>query len=284
MITPEPFNASAEEPNPDTENRPSGSLPPGATTVALPGMPPPRARNGLALAALLVGIGAFLTGFVPVFGALVGITALVLGILAWTKQQSKGRAISGIALGGIALLTSIAMTIGIGAAVNNTSANGPAAQSSSSAGQVTAAPTPKPTATEAPAPAASKPAPSTPAPVVPKPAPAVPKPAPAAPTVSAEFRSALNKATSYATDMSMSKAGVYDQLTSQYGEKFSPEAAQYGIDNVTADWNANALVKAKSYQSEMSMSPAAIHDQLTSAYGEKFTQAEADYAIQHLND
>jgi hypothetical protein len=105
-----------------------------------------------------------------------------------------------------------------------------------------------------------------------------------APEVPAEYTSALNKATVYATTMSMSKKGVYDQLVSPAGEKFSANAAQYAIDNVKADWNANALAKAKTYQSTMSMSPSAIHDQLTSDAGEKFTQAEADYAIQHLND
>ena len=100
--------------------------------------------------------------------------------------------------------------------------------------------------------------------------------------VPTEYKSALSKATSYANTQHMSKQGVYDQLVSEYGEKFSASAAQYGIDNVKADWNANALAKAKSYQSQQSMSPAAIHDQLTSEYGEQFTQAEADYAIQHL--
>jgi len=103
-------------------------------------------------------------------------------------------------------------------------------------------------------------------------------------SVPKEYKSALNKAASYANTMHMSKRGVYDQLVSDYGEKFSAEAAQYAIDNVKADWNANALAKAKNYQNTMNMSPAAIHDQLTSEYGEKFTQAEADYAIQHLND
>lgn len=101
--------------------------------------------------------------------------------------------------------------------------------------------------------------------------------------VPAEYRSALNKATSYSSTMHMSKQGVYDQLVSEYGEKFSATAAQYAIDNIKADWNANALAKAKNYQDTMNMSPAAIHDQLTSAYGEKFTQSEADYAIQYLN-
>lgn len=104
------------------------------------------------------------------------------------------------------------------------------------------------------------------------------------PSVPAEYMSALAKATSYADSMHMSKRGVYDQLVSDYGEKFSVEAAKYAVDNVKADWNANALKKAKNYQDTMHMSPKAVHDQLTSDYGEKFTQAEADYAIQHLND
>ena len=102
--------------------------------------------------------------------------------------------------------------------------------------------------------------------------------------VPAEYKSALSQATSYANTMHMSKQGVYDQLVSEFGGKFSAAAAQYGVDNVKADWNANALAKAKDYQKTMSLSPAAIHDQLTSSAGEKFTTAEADYAIAHLND
>ena len=82
--------------------------------------------------------------------------------------------------------------------------------------------------------------------------------------------------------MHMSKQGIYDQLTSEYGEKFPADAAQYAIDNVKSDWNANALAKAKMYQDQMNMSASAIHDQLTSEYGEQFTADEADYAIANL--
>lgn len=81
----------------------------------------------------------------------------------------------------------------------------------------------------------------------------------------------------------MSKQGIYDQLTSEYGDKFSEEAAQYAVDNVEADWKQNALKKAETYQETMAMSPEAIRDQLTSEYGEKFTQEEADYAVENLN-
>ena len=103
-------------------------------------------------------------------------------------------------------------------------------------------------------------------------------------SVPTEYQTALRKAQSYSDTMHMSKARLYDQLTSDYGEQYSAEAAQYAVDNVDADWNENALATAKNYRDTMDMSPAAIHDQLTSEYGEQFTQEEADYAIAHLDD
>lgn len=104
------------------------------------------------------------------------------------------------------------------------------------------------------------------------------------PDVPVEYLSALAQAETYANEMHMSKKGVYNQLVSEYGEKFKPAAAQYAVDHVKSDWNANALASAKNYQTTMHMSPAAIHDQLTSSYGDQFTKAQADYAIKHLND
>lgn len=127
----------------------------------------------------------------------------------------------------------------------------------------------------------NQPATSEPADSTAQPAPVEPEPEPE-PDVPTEYKSALRKAESYSEMMHMSKQGIYDQLTSEYGEKFSPEAAQYAIDNLQADYNANALAKAQSYQDDMNMSPEAIRDQLTSEYGEKFTQEEADYAVANL--
>ena len=101
---------------------------------------------------------------------------------------------------------------------------------------------------------------------------------------SLEYKNALKKAETYSKTMNMSKQGIYDQLTSQYGEKFADDAAKYAIDTIKIDWNANALAKAKSYQQKMNMSENAIYDQLISQYGEKFTTTEAQYAINHLND
>lgn len=123
------------------------------------------------------------------------------------------------------------------------------------------------------------------APVVP--APEVSVPAPAAPEASAddvptEYKSALKQAQTYSDVMNLSKAGLYDQLVSEYGGKFSAEAAQYAIDNVNADFMANALKQGQSYQDTMALSPQAVRDQLASEYGGKFTPEEADYAVQNL--
>lgn len=100
--------------------------------------------------------------------------------------------------------------------------------------------------------------------------------------VPAEWRNALHSAESYSNYMHMSKQAVYDQLTSEYGDKFPPEAAQYAIDNLAADYNANALKSAEGYSEVMHMSKQEIYDQLTSEYGDKFTAEEAQYAIDNL--
>ena len=103
--------------------------------------------------------------------------------------------------------------------------------------------------------------------------------------VPAEYRNALIKAKAYATEMDMSEAAIRDQLTSDAGEGFTQEAADYAMKNIgDIDWNKNALHKAQSYQDEQAMSKDAIREQLTSTAGEGFTPEQADYAIQHLKN
>ena len=96
------------------------------------------------------------------------------------------------------------------------------------------------------------------------------------------YTNALKKAESYSETLHMSKRGIYDQLTSEYGEKFTAEEAQYAVDNLKADYKANALKKAESYSETLHMSKRSIYDQLTSEYGEKFTAEEAQYAVDNL--
>ena len=51
----------------------------------------------------------------------------------------------------------------------------------------------------------------------------------------------------------MSRQAIYNQLTSEF-DQFSAEAAQYAVDNLQADYNANALAKAGDYSDTMHMS------------------------------
>lgn len=100
--------------------------------------------------------------------------------------------------------------------------------------------------------------------------------------VPTEYKSALKSAENYNKIIPMSKAGLFAQLTSEAGDKFSEKAAQYAVDNIKADWNANALKSAKNYQEMMAMSPEAIREQLVSDAGDKYTAEEADYAVKNL--
>lgn len=52
------------------------------------------------------------------------------------------------------------------------------------------------------------------------------------PQVPADYRSALRQADTYANRMHMSKARLYDQLTSEAGEKFTAEEADYAIQHL----------------------------------------------------
>ncbi|MBM7026018.1 Ltp family lipoprotein [Clavibacter zhangzhiyongii] len=48
----------------------------------------------------------------------------------------------------------------------------------------------------------------------------------------AESATALIKADTYANGLDMSKAGLYEQLTSEYGERFTPEEADHAITHL----------------------------------------------------
>ncbi|MBB6390879.1 DUF4190 domain-containing protein [Microbacterium thalassium] len=82
---------------------------PATTTIAAP--PAPAKRNGLAVSALVVGIAAFATGWIPFLGAALGIAAVTLGIVALVRRQSKGFGITGLALGAVGLVASVLMSL-----------------------------------------------------------------------------------------------------------------------------------------------------------------------------
>ncbi len=71
----------------------------------------PKPARGLAIAALILGIAAFVTVWVPILGLLLGIVGVVLGIVALVKRQPKGLALTGLILGGLGFLGGIVSTI-----------------------------------------------------------------------------------------------------------------------------------------------------------------------------
>lgn len=75
------------------------------------GGPAPIVRKGLAVAALVTGIVAFVLGWLPVVGAAIGIAAVVLGIVALVRRQTKALSITGLALGAAAVVVSIVVTV-----------------------------------------------------------------------------------------------------------------------------------------------------------------------------
>lgn len=102
--------------------------------------------------------------------------------------------------------------------------------------------------------------------------------------VSREFKNALKSAQDYQEFMPMSKAGLYDQLTSSAGDQYPEDAAQYAIDNLDADYKENALKSAENYQEFMPMSDKELFDQLTSDAGDQYTQEEAQYAVDNIEN
>lgn len=101
--------------------------------------------------------------------------------------------------------------------------------------------------------------------------------------VSAESKNALRSAKNYIAFAGFSQARLYDQLTSDYADKYSAEAAQYAIDNIDADWNEEALQAAQNYVDTMPFSRAKLYQQLTSDSADKFTAEQAQYAVDNVH-
>ncbi|MFC8509565.1 DUF4190 domain-containing protein [Streptomyces sp. NPDC057411] len=131
-----------------------------------PGMQPPPAqpRNGLGTTALVLGIVGLVLAIIPFLfwlGGILGLLALIFGIVGASRAgkglaTNKGAAISGLVLGAVSIVVSIAWTVVIATAVKDVadeiekSGGLPTAGSSAKPGAKGTTPTDAPT-TEAPA-------------------------------------------------------------------------------------------------------------------------------------
>ncbi|MGI6020188.1 MAG: Ltp family lipoprotein [Lachnospiraceae bacterium] len=107
-------------------------------------------------------------------------------------------------------------------------------------------------------------------------------------TLSTEQRNAIRSAESYLEFTGFSKIGLVSQLSSEYGDQYPEEVAEFAVqyleDNNMVDWTEEAIESAQSYLSFSGFSKLGLIDQLTSEYGEQFTREEADSAVQYLEE
>lgn len=93
-------------------------------------------------------------------------------------------------------------------------------------------------------------------------------------------------AISYLYTGHMSKQGLYDQLTSEYGSQMTVDEANNVINRIDplVNWNNLAILSAKSYRETGNLTGQALIDQLTSEYGSRFTPEQAQYGVLHIDD
>lgn len=96
---------------------------------------------------------------------------------------------------------------------------------------------------------------------------------PAEPQVPRDYARALDSAESYLDYTSFSRSGLADQLMF---EGYGPEAAEYAVANVGADWNEQAARSAESYLDYTSFSRQGLVDQLMF---EGYTAEQAEYGV-----
>ena len=79
-----------------------------------------------------------------------------------------------------------------------------------------------------------------------------------------------------------SEQGLLKQLTSSAGNGFTEAQAEYALNHVHSDWDAQAVDAAKGYLQIGGFSRASLIQQLTSSYGSGFTEAQAEYAASQV--
>jgi hypothetical protein len=82
------------------------------TQYGTEGAPDHRSHGkGFAIAALVLGILGIFLFWAPILGPLLGLTALVLGIIGVRRRAGKGMAITGIVLGALTLIVGVVFSL-----------------------------------------------------------------------------------------------------------------------------------------------------------------------------
>ena len=101
-----------------------------------------------------------------------------------------------------------------------------------------------------------------------------------APRLTGPQRNAVRSARSYLEMTGFSRAGLIEQLSSEYGEQYSVEDATIAVDSLDVDWNENAARSAAQYLEMSGFSCAGLIEQLSSSAGDKYTEEQARYGAE----
>jgi hypothetical protein len=90
-------------------------------------------------------------------------------------------------------------------------------------------------------------------------------------------QNAIRSAKSYLDLKGFSREGLIDQLSSDYGDRYSVADATFAVDSLNIDWDSQAARAAKSYLELKGLSCDGLIQQLSSSYGDKFTESQAAF-------
>lgn len=94
------------------------------------------------------------------------------------------------------------------------------------------------------------------------------------------YKAGLN----YLDTVPFSKQGLIDQLSSEYGDGYEKEDAEFAVnaieENGEVDWVEQAKKAAENYLDTMSFSKDGLIEQLESEYGDQYTHDQAVEAVE----
>lgn len=91
---------------------------------------------------------------------------------------------------------------------------------------------------------------------------------------------ALRNAREYIQMSGFSRAGLIDQLSSEYGSGYSVADATAAVDSLNVDWNEQAARSAREYIQMSGFSCQGLIEQLSSDSGSQYTQSQAEFGAQ----
>lgn len=90
-------------------------------------------------------------------------------------------------------------------------------------------------------------------------------------------KNAVRSAEQYLSLQGFSKAGLIEQLSSNFGDQYEEEDARIAVESLNVDWNEQAVRSAEQYLELQGFSCQGLIDQLSSSYGERYTESQARY-------